>query len=120
MSLKKYLKYSLFILPIILIIYLGRKQNNNKINSTSADQLVPILPSHSHDYAYKRAYLNPFDKTNETCRANINKHKCTGSCRSYHYNFPSCVYKQPKSIDLQGEDNKESHIEKVIKSMDYY
>ena len=120
MSFKKYLKYSLYILPIIFIIYLGRKQNNHAINSASVDQLVPINPPHSHDYAYKRAYLNPFNKTNEICRSNINKHECTGSCMAYHYNFSSCVYKQPKSIDLANENNKESHIEKVIKSLDYY
>lgn len=116
----KYLKYILYLLPLILLIYISRKGIQIKTASVSADHLVPIEPSHSHDYAYKRAYLNPVEKTNYTCRANINDIKCTTNCMNYHYNFSDCVYRQPKCVELNGEDGKESDTAQVIKALNYY
>lgn len=116
----KYLKYALYLLPILIIIHLGRKRSQRIINTASIDQLVPVDPPHSHDYAYKRAYLNPVEQTNETCRANPENIKCTSSCMMYHYKFPDCVYKQPKDVVLSNEDNKESETEYVIKKLNYY
>ena len=116
----KYLKYLIYLIPIILIIYFGRKVYQKDIINKSIDKLVPIAPPHSHDYAYKRAYLNPIHKNNYACRAHPTKTSCIGSCKDYHYNFPRCVYSQPKCIELSCEDNKESETSKVIKKMDYF
>jgi hypothetical protein len=116
----KYLKYLLYLLPIVLLVYLGRKYKQNKTNSMSADSINPVEPPHSHDYAYKRAYLNPVEKINHTCRANRDYPTCTNNCMNYHYNFPNCVYKQPKCVELAGEDNKESQLAKKIKNINYY
>ena len=97
----KYLKYLIYLIPIIiLVIYFGRKVQQKRIIDKSIDKDVPIGPSHSHDYAYKRAYLNPIHKNNYTCRANAHKSGCTGSCKDYQYNFPKCVYSQPKCVEL--------------------
>ena len=116
----KYIKYLLYLLPIVLIIYLGRKKTQINTRTKSSDELVPVEPPHSHDYAYKRAYLNPIEKKNETCRGNAYKLTCTGSCMAYHYNFPDCVYRQPKDVPLSGEDGKESETAQVIKQLKYY
>lgn len=116
----KYIKYLIYLLPIVFLIYLGQKQQQQQIYSNSADKLVPVEPPHSHDYAYKRAYLNPVNKTNEACRANINKFTCNSDCMSYHYNFPNYVYRQPKDIKLSGEDGNAGDTEYVIKKLNYY
>lgn len=122
----KYLKYVLYLLSILLILYLGQKQQRYIINSVSADSLKPIEPPHSQDYAYKRAYLNPVNKNNEVCRANPDESTCTSSCMGYHYNFSKCVFAQPHSVSLNEEyrsDNrtcKENNTETVIKSLKYY
>lgn len=119
MSFKKYLKYTILLLPIIFIIYFGRKHVISK--KVSVDELNPIEPSHSHDYAYKRAYLNPIHHNNESCRANrYGSNKCMASCNSYHYNFPDCVYKQPEYVALSAEDGKESNHSKAVKFLNYY
>ena len=115
----KYIKFLLYLIPIIVLVYLGRLTYKKEIRKKSSDQLVPIEPPHSHDYAYKRAYLNPVNQNNELCRANRVGSKCNRTCEEYHYNFGECVYKQPKCVDLGCEDNKESHTEKVIKSLGY-
>ena len=116
----KYLKYLLYLLPIAIIIYLGRKKDQKTTCEASIDKLVPVEPPHSQDYAYKRSYLNPVDGTNHTCRANPKTIKCTSSCKTMHYKFPDCVYRQPKYVPLSEEDGKPSDTEYVIKKLNYY
>lgn len=116
----KYLKYLLYLLPILVIIYLGHKRQQRLIKQASIDQLVPVNPPHSQDYLYKRAYLNPVDKTNEICRANGENIRCTDSCKAMHYKFSDCVYRQPKYVSLSEEDGKPSETEYVIKKLNYY
>lgn len=122
MSFTKYLKYSLYLLPIILVWYFSKKGyiKHQVSNSNNIEPVEPIEPSHSHDYAYKRAYLNPVEKTSEHCRANKHNLECFSNCKTYHYKFPQCVYSQPKSVALVGEDGKESEHSKKIKSLEYY
>ena len=120
MKLNKYLKYVLYLIPVLLLVYLGRKKTQISVRAASEDKLVPISPPHSHDYAYKRAYLNPLNENNENCRANPQNIQCTSSCMKYHYNFSECVHKQPKSHVLKYEDGKESDTEYVIKKLNYY
>lgn len=116
----KYLKYFIYLLPVLIIIFLYRKRDQRVVDKTSVDELVPVNPSHSHDYYYKRAYLNPVEGTNETCRANTNNIRCTDSCKAMHYKFPDCVYRQPKYVSLYEEDSKPSDTEYVIKKLEYY
>lgn len=118
MSLQKYIKYLVYSLLVIFIIYICRKKIITK--NVSVDSITPIEPSHSHDYAYKRAYLNPVNKNNETCRANKDSIKCMTSCKDMHYNFPKCVYSQPEHVALSYENGKETQHSKIIKSCKYY
>jgi hypothetical protein len=105
----------MYLIPILLFFYIFRKQIIKK-QVIALDIDHKIEPPHSHDFAYKRAYLTPVDKTNHTCRAN----SCVNSCKDYHYKFPSCVYSQPEYVPLSSEDGKESEHSKVVKGLKYY
>lgn len=111
----KYLKY---VSLIVLCLYVLRKYVIKKrVIATDID--FKIEPPHSQDFAYKRAYLTPVDKTNHTCRAN-SRSTCVSSCKDYHYKFPKCVYSQPEYVALSNEDGLESEHSKVVKGLKYY
>ena len=117
----KYLKYSLYLIPLVLVFYLTKKQViKSGIIANDIDN--KIEPPHSHDFAYKQAYLAPVDKKDETCRANTNKSTlCTSSCRDYQISkFPKCVYSQPEYVALGMEDGLESNHSKLVKEAGYY
>lgn len=114
----KYLKYSLYLIPIILFFYIFRKKYITK-GILAKDIDHKIEPPHSHDFAYKRSYLTPVDNTNHTCRAN-KEISCVSSCKDYHYKFPKCVYSQPEYVSLSREDGKESDHSKIVKGLKYY
>lgn len=117
----KYLKYSLYLIPIVAFFYIFRKHFIKKgIIANDIDH--KIEPPHSHDFAYKQAYLAPVDGQDESCRANTNRSTfCTSTCRDYQIDkFPKCVYSQPSYVALSDEDGLESHQSKVIKSLNYF
>ena len=118
----KYLKYSLYILPLLIVLLYAIRTKVIQQGIIAHDIDHKIEPPHSHDFAYKQAYLAPVDKRDEICRANTNKASlCTSSCRSYQTStFPKCVYSQPDYVVLDMEDGKESAISKLIKETKYF
>ncbi len=118
MNIQKYIKCFFTILLLIALFYVIKQMFLiNEIISDNID--MKIKPPHSHDYAYKRAYLNPVEKTTENCRVN----NYISSCKDFHYKFPKYVYSQPKSVVLSKEDvnnYKESELSKNIKKIGYY
>lgn len=117
----KYLKYSLYLIPIVVFFYIFRKKVITQ-GIIANDIDYKIEPPHSHDFAYKQAYLAPVDGKDETCRANTNNHlTCTSNCRNFQLgNFQKCIYTQPEYIALSSEDGLESNHSKKIKSLKYY
>ena len=117
----KYIKYFLYVCIVLAILYLLKKNEvKRKINGGN-NEYQKIEPPHSHDYAYKRAYLSPVNNNNEACRANKNS-TCISSCENYHYNFSKCVHDQPKYVPLSEEKpiGVESPTEIVIKELQFF
>ena len=117
----KYIKYIICICILLTILYFLKKNEINKEIITDNITAQRIEPPHSHDYAYKRAYLAPVNNNNEACRANKDS-TCISSCENYHYNFSKCVHDQPKYVPLSEEKpiGVESPTEMVIKELEFF
>ena len=117
----RYLKHSLYLIPLVLFFYLTKKQViKSGIIANDIDH--KIEPPHSHDFAYKQAYLAPVDKKDENCRANTNNSMlCTSSCRDYQINkFSKCVHSQPEYVALSSENGLESAHSRIVKKLGYF